>query len=440
MLQRHPCVGRTGWEAIIKQDGVVYSDTSVPGGGTMSYWVEHAYYQVSERDTDDLAAACNELTTMLVEAGDRVIAERLFGKLGIPPFAVPAIVQSWEDDDPVFYHPSVYGRMDLRWGNDPALVARDPRLAHPKLLEYNADTPTCFPESTGAQWNWLMLHPTVRGDQWNNAFEALVSAWKRNLELFQRGRGQRVDLVHFVHTAAESSGEDRMNTALVAAAAEQAGYRVKMQYIEDVRLETLDESYATLDETTLAPMGHFLDEDGEPMRVVFKLYPWEWMLHERFGRTALWSMRQLTGTTWVEPPYKLLWSNKGILPVLWEMFRDDPVRSRYLLPAYFEGEEPPGFRDNCVRKPLFGREGANVTVIRGGEVVAANGGEYGAEGHVLQEFAELPVFDGVGGPFHALTGVWMIDNEAAGLCFRESRGPITDNVSFFVPHVITAQG
>ncbi|MGH3712094.1 MAG: glutathionylspermidine synthase family protein [Micromonosporaceae bacterium] len=438
MLERHHCGRRPLWEQDIARDGVVYSATDGPAGGTFSYWVEDAYYQVTEADTDRLAAACNELTAMLIQAGDHIIAERLFEKLGIPSYAVPAILKTWEDDDPACYWPSVYGRMDLRWGDDPALLAGDPTLAYPKLLEYNADTPTCFPESTGAQWNWLIFHPEVRGDQWNNAFEALVQAWKRNL--YQTRRNAPVKTVHFVHTAAEASGEDRMNTALVAAAAEQAGLRVKMQYIENIKLETADGQVAMLDSATVTPMGHFLDEDGEPIELVFKLYPWEWMLHEAFGKTALWNTVQRTGTTWVEPPYRLLWSNKGILPVLWRLFGDDPVRSRYLLPAYFEGEAPAGFADNCVRKPLFGREGGNITVIRNGEVVASNGGAYGAEGYVLQEFAELPVFEGVGGPYHALTGVWMIDNEAAGLCFRESNGPITNNLSFFVPHVIKGLG
>lgn len=437
MLARQRCGRRPDWREAIIRDGVVYVDTDLPGGGAVCYWVEDAFYQVSGADTDNLARACNDLTAMLIEAGDHIIAERLFDRLGIPDFAVPAILRTWEDDDPARYWPSVYGRMDLRWGDDPALTAADPTLAYPKLLEYNADTPTCFPESTGAQWNWLTGNPTVSGDQWNNAFECLVAAWKRNLDLFAQRRGGPVPVIHFLHTAAELSGEDRMNTALVAAAAEQAGFPVKMQYIENVRLETLDGHVVFTDANTMVPMGYFLDEDGQPIRLAFKLYPWEWLIHEGFGRTALWNTVQPDGTTWVEPPYKMLWSNKGVLPVLWDLFKDDPVRSRYLLPAYFEGDEPPGFRDNCVRKPLLGREGANVTVFRDGEPVISNSGGYGSEGHVLQQYAELPVFSTEAGPRYALTGVWLVDNEAAGLCFRESAGPITDNLSFFVPHVVT---
>ncbi|MGH3664151.1 MAG: glutathionylspermidine synthase family protein [Micromonosporaceae bacterium] len=436
MLRRQPNGCRPQWKAAVQRDGVVYSDTETPGG-TISYWVEDAHYQVTAQDTDQLATACDELTAMFIEAGDHVIAEKLFGKLGIPEFAVPAILKTWDDDDPDFHWPSVNGRMDLRWGNDPALTAADPSLADPKLLEYNADTPTCLPESTGTQWNWLSENPTVSGSQWNNAFEALTAAWKRNLELFEARRGFRPPVVHFLHTAQEKSGEDQMNTAVVAAAADQAGFRVKMQFIENLRLEAQDGHFAFLGDTPTL-MGQFRDQDGEPVRLAYKLYPWEWMIHEEFGKTALWNTLQRDGTTWVEPPYKMLWSNKGILPILWDLFKDDPARRKHLLPAYFEGEEPRGFRTNCVRKPLFGREGGNVTVIQGGEAVASHGGDYGAEGFILQEYAELPSFDTPAGRRHTLTGVWMIDNESAGLCFRESAGPITDNASFFVPHVITS--
>jgi len=39
-------------------------------------------------------------------------------------------------------------------------------------------------------------------------------------------------------------------------------------------------------------------------------------------------------TRWIEPPWKAVLSNKGILPLLWEMFPGHPN----LLPAYFEDD------------------------------------------------------------------------------------------------------
>lgn len=440
-MRRHQCVPRPTWESDVRADGLVYVETTDPvTGRSFPYWIEDAYYAVSAADCDLLAEAANELTAMLVVAGDYIIEHNLFGKLGIPEYAVPAIVRTWADDDPAAYWPSLYGRFDLRWSSNPDLVAADPSLAVPKLLEYNADTPTAFPESTAVQWNWFLFNQGGRGDQWNNGYEALVEAWRRNLALYTARTGRPVGTIHFAYTAAESSGEDGMNTTMIASTAEAAGFRVKVLHIEDVQLVTRDGESAFLTPGHLAQTGYFIDPDGEPIQMIFKLYPWEWMFAEGFGRSALWNLAQPDGTVWIEPPYKALWSNKGILAILWELFGNEPVRGRYLLPAYFENQAPPGFERTCVRKPLLGREGANVSIFRDGELLVANGGEYGAEGHILQEYAPLPLFEGVDGPFRTVTGVWMIDQSAAGLCFRESPGEtaglITSNQSRFVPHLI----
>ncbi|MBN1171014.1 MAG: glutathionylspermidine synthase family protein, partial [Micromonosporaceae bacterium] len=404
-MLRHHCVPRPSWESDVRADGLVYVETTDPvTGQTFPYWSEDAYYEVTVGDCDRLAEACTDLTAMFIEAGDHIIENRLFEKMGIPAYAVPAITRTWADDDPHAYWPSLYGRFDLRWSTNPDLLRRDATLAIPKLLEYNADTPTAFPESTAVQWNWFLFNRGGRGDQWNNGYEALVAAWRRNVALFEARTGRKVTTIHFAYTAAEESGEDGMNVTMIAATAEQAGYRVKTLYMEDIQLQATTGESAFLDQTTIAPVGYFIDPDGEPIEIIFKLYPWEWMFSERFGRTALWNLNQPDGTVWIEPPYKALWSNKGILPVLWDLFRDDPARGKYLLPAYFEGEAPYDFERTCVRKPLLGREGANVTIVVDGDVLTSKGGEYGAEGYILQEYAPLPLFDGVGGPFRTVTG------------------------------------
>ena len=77
-----------------------------------------------------------------------------------------------------------------------------------------------------------------------------------------------------------------------------------------------------------------------------------------------------------------------VLPVLWQMFGTDPVLNRYLLPAYFADEAPTSWR-SYVRKPLWGREGANVAIVADGELVEELPGRYGTEGFVVQEFAPL---------------------------------------------------
>jgi glutathionylspermidine synthase len=46
------------------------------------------------------------------------------------------------------------------------------------------------------------------------------------------------------------------------------------------------------------------------------------------------------------------------------------------------------------------------------------------------------VFDG----FRPVLGAWVVDGEPAAMGIRESAGPITDNASCFVPHLIEEDG
>ena len=51
---------------------------------------------------------------------------------------------------------------------------------------------------------------------------------------------------------------------------------------------------------------------------------------------------------------------------------------------------------------------------------------------MYQEYAPLPDFQGQ----RPVIGSWIIGQEPAGMGIRESSGPITDNLSRFVPHRI----
>ena len=162
----------------------------------------------------------------------------------------------------------------------------------------------------------------------------------------------------------------------------------------------------------------FVDLAGAPIAQCFKLYPWEWLWHEEFGQHLA---RETT--RFIEPTWKMLLSNKGLLPILWELFPGHPN----LLPAY-EAPEPLG--QNFVKKPKLSREGANVSLVQNGDICEEVGGDYGAEGYVYQALAPSPDFAGN----HPVFGVWVVDHAAAGLGIREDTRRITGNLSRFVPH------
>lgn len=370
-MQRHTCQPRTDWSAKVEETGLTYH-SHVDG----PYWDESACYELTADEVNTLEAAGNTLHHLCIEAAEAVIENDWWTRLGIPAVAVPDILRSWERDD--F---SLYGRFDLSYDG----------MTPPKLLEYNADTPTALVEASVAQWFWLQ-ETRADADQFNSIHERLIEAWKRFA-------GQTI---HF--SSIKEHPEDEMTVLYLRDTCEQAGVKTKPVFIEDFGWDRATKRFVDLDHT--------------PIERCFKLYPWEWLWHEEFGVHLTETEIRL-----IEPTWKMLLSNKGLLPILWELFPEHPN----LLPAY-ELAVPLG--DRYIRKPKLSREGSNVSWIEGGVVVEETGGDYGEEGHVYQALATLPEFDG----HRPIFGVWMVDHEAAGLGIREDTRRITGNLSRFVPH------
>jgi glutathionylspermidine synthase len=88
-----------------------------------------------------------------------------------------------------------------------------------------------------------------------------------------------------------------------------------------------------------------------------------------------------------------------------------------------------------VRKPLLSREGANITLVRPDTQAIETDGPYTGGKTICQALAPQVVFEETDGNLrYPVLGLWMVDQECCGLGIRESAGPITDNLSSFVPH------
>ena len=370
-MQRHICQPRPQWRAKVEQVGLTYhSHDAGP------YWDESACYELTAAEVEELEIAARALHFLCREAAAAVLARGWWARLGVPEAAIPAIRHSWERDD--F---SLYGRFDLSFDG------RSP----PQLLEYNADTPTALVEAAVAQWFWLQdTHPDA--DQFNSLHERLIAAW----------RSWAGHTVHF--SSIKDNPEDEQTVLYLRDTCTQAGVATKSVFVEDIGWDDRQKC--------------FVDLDGERLAYGFKLYPWEWLWHEDFGPHLADEP-----TRWIEPAWKMLLSNKGLLPILWELFPGHPN----LLPAY-EDAGPLGGR--YVRKPKLSREGSNVAWFENGVAVEETDGDYGEEGYVFQAPATLPDFDG----HHPVCGVWMVQQEPAGLGIREDTRRITGNLSRFVPH------
>jgi glutathionylspermidine synthase len=273
-----------------------------------------------------------------------------------------------------------------------------------KLLEYNADTPTALYESAVFQWEWLEHATELKlipegCDQLNDIHESIVRTFPQ------------LDIETLSHFACNQIFEDDKGT---------------LDYLEECAREAgLETCFLAMEDIGVDDQGRFTDLDDRVITTLVKLYPWEWIMAEDFGRHV-----PASGVRFIEPPWKAILSNKGLMPLLWGMFEGHPN----LLPAFFEDDPAAAFADtgSYVRKPMLSRQGANIEIVHEGKTLYHSDGPYGNDAHILQGFQPLPEFDGG----YPLLGCWLVASKAVGLCIREDRTLVTGKDARFVPHVI----
>ena len=393
-MRRRTLTARSDWQKRVEKIGLTYHTLA---DGT-PYWDESAYWEFSAREIDRLEAATNEIQRLALAAGDVILNQDRLAQMGIPAAAHDSIRIAWNAEPP-----ALYGRLDLAFNGETI-----------KLLEYNADTPTGLVEAAVAQWYWLQdCFPDA--DQFNSAHEKLIAKWK--------------DLKDYttcpIYFGDAGSEEDRMTTAYLEDTAHQAGIKTRHISMQQIGWD--------------AKHAAFVDLDNHVIATLFKLYPWEWLLAEPFAPQALSTLppasplreygprndRRTWGSTlWIEPIWKMMWSNKALLAILWELNPGHEL----LLPAYTDG---PRELKSYVRKPFFGREGQGIAIIRDGTVVEGAPVSGNTDNCAYQALAPMAQAAGK----TAVFGSWLIDGESAGMGIRESRGLITNNTSSFVPHL-----
>ena len=375
-MERIKISPRNNWQSEIEKLGFGYHSTEG------AYWDETAYYTFSLAEIEEIEKATKTLWELCLSAVQHVIDKKLYSRMNIPENFIPYIEKTWDED-----HPSVYGRFDLCY-----------KKGKIKMLEFNADTPTSLYEAGIVQWFWLQ-DVYKNKDQFNSIHEKLIAYWKYLKVYLQPGK------LHF--SCVKDSLEDLTNTEYLRDCAMQAGIETKLVFIDDIGWN---------EET-----AQFADLENEPISNIFKLYPWEWMAGEEFGKNILADSNK---AFWIEPAWKIILSNKAILPILWQLYPN----CEYLLPAYFEDD----VLKDYVKKPFLSREGANIEIVKHYGSIEKTGGDYGSGNFIYQQLFELPEFDG----HYPVIGSWIIGQEPAGLGIREAQTLITDNKSRFVPHMI----
>ena len=385
-MKRVKTLERPGWDA--RTEALGFTWRHLDGA---RYWDERAYYQFSLAEIEDgIEEPARALHALCLDLVDEVAgSEALMARLAIPEASRDDVANSWKARAP-----SLYGRFDFAYdGTGPA-----------KLFEYNADTPTSIYETGTFQWIWLeeMIAAgrlPADTDQFNSLHEQLQNRFKA---IFPAGG--------FVHFASdEESVEDRQT----------------VRYLEDIAIQAgIEPKFVAIDKIGLDADCRFVDQDNFIIQALFKLYPWEEMFREDYAARVGGSK-----TLFLEPAWKAILSNKGLLPLLWERNVGHPN----LLPAFFEDDPRMAELGNSyVRKPLFSREGANIELVAKGRRATVMDQGYGEEGHIRQALHPITRFAGN----YPIIGAWMVDAEPAGIGIREDRSRVTKNLSRFIPHVI----
>ncbi|EAL3905943.1 glutathionylspermidine synthase family protein [Campylobacter upsaliensis] len=360
-----------------------------------SDYLDHQFICVSKNEANAYYEAANELYDMFIAAAQNVIDNDRFDELGIPFNLIDAIKMSWENE--VHWH--LYGRFDFAGGLDGKPI---------KLIEFNADTPTSLFESAILQWAMLKQNNLDEHLQFNSIYESLMDNFKRLItldesveEFEEHYRGWKI-----LFSSVAGNKEEELTTKLLAHIAKDAGFEYDFSYVDEVEF---------------GEEGIF--KNGVNYEYWFKLIPWEEIAIEE-GELAMLLTQIMRNQKAIilNPAYTLLFQSKGILKILWELYPNHPL----LLESSYEPLQGKDF----VRKPMFGREGANISIVKDDVKLQENIGPYGNNKMIYQQYYELNSNENE----YYQAGVFFA-YEGCGLGFRKG-GLIIDNASKFVGHII----
>jgi len=376
---------RPDWQKKCEALGFYYH--SIDG----KYWCDEYCYELSVREVEILKKAGQELHAMYMEMAREIIESGDYLNFNFSDKLKQDIETSWADSRDTVN--SLYGRFDLSYENENKA---------PKLLEYNADTPTTFLESSIIQAQWLSdVFPQYQ--QFNTLAPDLIERW--------RAWGRDKPIAQKVYFASLKFPDDEANTIFMMDLCMQAGFQGEFIHIDEIRYS---------EEQKI-----FTDSKGETINYCYKLYPWEWIAQEEDFENI-----RNHNITFIEPAWKLVLSNKAMLVHLWKKYKNHPN----LLAAHFTSEEFKTEERNIntiVKKQIFSREGWNIQIIESGKVVEESLGMYSGPS-IYQEYAPVAHLNERWTP----TGLWMVGDKVSGLGFRDDYKKITTDTSWFAPHYV----
>ena len=366
------------------------------------YWNDGIAYRFTLAEIEKIEKATEELFSIVYNTCEDIVTRGDTERFGFNSDVAQMIENSWN-----LCEYGTYSRFDLAYDG-----------TNIKMLEINADTPTCLIESSLAQHYWLLHQKNINGlakhvDQFNFIHETLLEMFDEYKQSFG------VSSIGFAVSAQDTS-EDYDNAQYLAETALAAGIETSTNHIQ------------LIEDIAINEYGGMYLQDGRFVDAVFKLYPWEWMIAENKEVASRFGRMTRPESLMLEPMFKLLMSNKGIMVRAWELYKNHPN----LLPTFFadssDGRNAISYGKWC-KKPTLSREGANITKIDAGKPVDITGTDFYNEydkDYIVQQWFDIPRHDGM----MPMIGSWNIHGTPCGIGLREEQSDVTGNGSLFVPH------
>ncbi|CAF1081853.1 unnamed protein product [Didymodactylos carnosus] len=353
------------------------------------------YYKINQDLLFSIGSASNELHRMFLEATGRVIqTDELLTRLAIPQVFWKRIRQSWAEEQ----DSTIAGRFDFAFDGKQL-----------KVFEYNADSTSALFECAIIQRKWAQV--VKLPSTFMSAFRlhhGLVVSWKR------------MHITTLVHIMTDDDGDEHQTALYMQNVFKEAGIESKLCVMTD---------------QFYWKGTNIIDSDGVPVKMVWKLWMWESVFEdyaEAIKERGLEGWKPVDGEhprlsdillhdhiKVIEPLWKVITSNKALLPVLWATHPNHPLllRSEWTLTDELK-------QASFVKKPIVGRYGHNVTLYdnRDHSVINETTDKFSSRNSIYQQMFPLMDFDG----YHPVIGSWIIHGHFAGFCILEDQKLITD--------------
>ena len=353
------------------------------------------YYKIDQELTLTIGSTSNELHQMFMDATNYVLEnDDLLKHFCIPDVFWPKIRKSWQTEKDL----TLTGRFDLAFdGHDL------------KCFEYNADSASALFEMAIVQDKWAQAvkldHSFMSGFQLHRL---LIKNWKEICTEVN------VDRVHLLI----DDDQDEILTALY------------MQYV--LTQSNIPSKLCILNKDLYWKNSKIVDSEGYEVKLIWKTWMWETVFSDYLNAEKTENFNKKIDNQHpclseillnddihvLEPLWKVIPSNKAILPVLWSMFPHHPhlLQSEWTLTDDLK-------QNGYVKKPIVGRCGHNVTLYDVNDsVLDETQGKFVDRNSIYQKLFPLPKRDG----YYAIFGSWIIHGLFAGFGIREDKKLITD--------------